>query len=167
MDLPGGDLPCGANEGCHGFRLRSENQAKLICNSYGPRCKGFVYSTKTGRFSPKGELQNKMVFAADLQLFVKSAFAESTVRNETCAVPLDQVHSQADGCRLPELDPNDESMSRHITKPEPLQCPGSQLTRYRSGVLELIEDTNKGETCSFRSKTHICLVIELRKEKRS
>lgn len=154
MDLPGGDLPCGVNESCHKFIVRSSHQAKLICNSYGSRCKGFVYSKESGTFIPKGELQNKMVFTTGMELFVKKTFAESAMTNETCAVPLDQFQSLADGCHLPELDPNDESITKLIKKPgTPLQCPGFQLTRYRSGVLEVIDHGGKGAVNVFFSST--------------
>ena len=70
--------------------------------------------------------------------------------NETCAVPLEQFQSLADGCHLPELDPNDESITKLIKKPgAPLQCSGSQLTRYRSGVLEVIDHGGKGAVNVF------------------
>lgn len=85
-----------------------------------------------------------MVFTTGMELFVKKTFAKNAMTNETCAVPLDQFQSLADGCHLPELDPNDESITKLIKKPgAPLQCSGSQLTRYRSGVLEVIDHGGK------------------------
>ena len=91
-----------------------------------------------------------MVSTTGIELFVKKTFAESALINETCAVPLDQFQSLADGCHLPELDPNDGSITKLIKKPEaPLQCPGSQLTRYRSGVLEVIDHGGKGAVNVF------------------
>lgn len=146
MDLPGGDLTCSANETCRNLKAPNPEQAKIICNSFSSRCKGFVYCVESGKFYPKGELKNKMVFTDGFDLYVKKAFAESDkpIQDETCAVPPDQFQSSADGCRLPDLDPNDESITKLIKKPEPLHCPGPQLTRYQRGVLELTENVSKG-----------------------
>ena len=145
MDLPGGDMVCAANETCNNFNAQSPGQAKNICNSYGSRCKGFVYSMQSGNVFLKGELKNKMVFTEGVELYIKKAFAKNAVQSETCAIPLDQFESFADGCRLPVLDPNDERIINLISKAEPVQCPGSQLTRYQGGVLELTEDARKGQ----------------------
>ena len=145
MDLPGGDMVCAANETCNHFSAESPEQAKITCNSYGSRCKGFVYSMQLGNVVLKGELNNKMVFTEGLDLYIKKAFTKNIVQSETCAIPLDQFEFFADGCRLPELDPNDERIIKLITKPEPVHCPGSQLTRYQRGVLELTEDASKGQ----------------------
>ena len=150
MDLPGGDIQCKENEHCRNFRLPSPEQAKMVCNWYGSRCKAFVYSVDTGEFYPKSEFTNKIVSSANHELYIKKAFyrlknGSDTTQDETCAVPLDQVQSSADGCRLPELDPNDEAITKFIGEPNPIQCPGSQLTHYRGGVLELTEEANKGE----------------------
>lgn len=151
MDLPGGDIPCIANESCLSFRVRSPEQAKVICNSYGSRCKGFVYFKETGNFYPKGELENKMMSKSGFDLYIKKDFAESALQNETqCAVPLKQFQSVGDACRLPELDPHDQRITKLIRKPEPLHCPGSQLTRYRRGVLELTKDAGKCVRICFR-----------------
>lgn len=144
MDLPGGEMVCAANETCNNFIVQSPELAKIICNSYGSRCRGFVYSVKSGNFHPKGELKNKMVLTEGVDLYIKRAYIETPEQNETCAISPDKFESFADGCRLPDLDPNDESITKLITKPEPLQCSGFQLTRYQRGVLELTEDAGKG-----------------------
>lgn len=149
MDLPGGDMACEANENCRDLTAQSPEQAKVICNSYGSRCKGFVYSVESGKVYPKGELKNKMIFTAGSELFIKETFAvnDTVTLRETCVVPLHKFQSFAEACRLPGLDPNDESITKLIKKPDPLQCPGSQLTRYKRGVLELTGDSSKGGKC--------------------
>lgn len=157
MDLPGGDIQCTENESCRNFQLPSAEQAKVICTMYGSRCKGFVYSVQTGEFFPKGELTSKIIFSSAHELYIKKAFYQSdTSQGETCALPLDQFQSNADECRLPELDPNDEALTKFIGQPNPIQCPGSQLTHYRRGVLELTEEANKGEIyLTFRISRYI------------
>ena len=147
MEMPGGDMKCEANESCQGFRVESPEQAKIVCNKYGSRCKGFVYSLKSGKFILKGALTDKIVFSTEHDLYVKSDFAQSnkTLQHGSCAVPLDQFQSFSDRCHLPELDPNDESIIQLISRPTPVQCPGFQLTRYEGGVLELTEEISKGK----------------------
>ena len=147
MEMPSGDMKCEANESCQGFQVESPEQAKIVCNKYGSRCKGFVYSLKSGKFILKGELTDKLVFSTEHDLYVKSDFAQSnkTLQHGSCIVPLDQFQSFSDGCRLPELDPNDESIIQLISRPTPVQCPGFQLTRYEGGVLELTEEISKGK----------------------
>ena len=175
MDLPGGDIPCVANESCLSFYVGNPEQAKVICNSYSSRCKGFVHFKETGNFYPKGKtgehnlvprafpfcskrkspgnevVENKMMSKSGFNLYIKKYFAESTLQNETqCAVLVKQFQSVDDACRLPELDPNDQRITKLIRKAEPLHCPGSQLTRYRRGVLELTKDADKCVRICFR-----------------
>ena len=145
MELPGGDIQCSKEEICHDFPPSSPEQAKTVCNSFGSRCKGFVYTVQTGRFYLKEELKDKMISSPAYTLFIKKDFYQGTSRqDETCAVGLDQFQSSADECRLPELDPNNEDIKALIGQPSPLLCPGLQLTRYRGGMLELTEEAIKG-----------------------
>lgn len=142
MDLLGGDIQCSGEETCRGFPPSSTEQAKIICSSFGSRCKGFVYTLQTGRMYLKQELTGKMISSPAHSLFIKKAFYQG--QHETCAVALEQFQSFADECRLPEMDPNNEDVKKLIGQPTPLQCPGVQLTRYRGGILELTEEANKG-----------------------
>ncbi|XP_022807728.1 uncharacterized protein LOC111344742 [Stylophora pistillata] len=153
MEMPGGNMKCEANESCHGFPVESPEQAKIICNKYGPRCKGFVYSLRSGKFIPKSELANKVVFSTEHDLYVKSDFEQSskTLQHGSCALPLDQFQSFSDGCHLPKLDPNDKSIIKLISRPNPIQCPGFQLTRYEGGILELTEETSRVDNISALS----------------
>ena len=166
MEMPGADMKCAVNESCRGFPVQSPEHAKIICNRYGPRCKAFVYSLKSGKFFPKGELTNKMVFSTDQDLYVKKEFTQSnkTMQDGTCAVPLDQFQSFADGCRLPNLDPNDESVTKLISQPKPIQCPGFQLTHYQGGVLELTEEISKGMTRTLNFQILIGAFLYLMKK---
>lgn len=143
MDLPKGDIICVANEACNNFNVRGPGHAKMICDSYGSRCKGFVYSIRSGKVSLKAELKNKMVLSEGSELFIKRAFAQSAQQKGQCIILPDQFESFTDKCHLPDLDPNDESITKFIQRPKPLKCPGSQLTRYRRGILELTEEASK------------------------
>ena len=143
MDLPGGDIQCSGEETCRGFPPSSLDQAKTICNSFGSRCKGFVYAVQTRKIYLKQDVTGKMISSPAYALFIKKAFYQG--KEETCAVALDKFQSLADECRLPEMDPNDEDVKMRIGQPTPLQCPGYQLTRYRGGILDLTEEANKGE----------------------
>ena len=142
MDLPGGDIECSGEETCRDFPPSSLEQAKIICNSFGSRCKGFVYTIQTGKIYLKQELTGKMISSPVYALFIKKAFYQG--QDDTCAVALDQFQSLTDECRLPEMDPNDEDVIKLTGQPTPLQCPGYQLTRYRGGILELTEEANRG-----------------------
>ena len=142
MDLPGGDIHCSGEETCRGFPPSSIEQAKTICNSFGSRCKGFVYTAQTGIIYLKQDLTGKMISSPAHALFMKKAFYQE--QDETCAVALDRLQSSPDECRLPEMDPNNEDVKKLIGQPTPLQCPGVQLTRYRGGILELTEEADKG-----------------------
>ena len=145
MDLPGVDIQCSGEEKCRDFPPSSPEQAKIICNSFGSRCKGFVYSVQSGEFYLKEELTSKMIFSPAHALFIKKTFYQSNSgQDENCAVALDQFQSSAVECRLPELDPNNEDIRKLIGQPKPIQCPGFLLTRYRGGILELTEEANKG-----------------------
>ena len=145
MDLQGGDIQCSEKEICRDFPSSSPEQAKAVCNSFGSRCKGFVYTVQTGKFYLKEELKGKMISSPANELFIKKAFYQgNSKQDETCAVGLDQFQSSADECRLPELDPNNEDIKTLIGQPSPLLCPGLQLTRYRGGILQLTEEANKG-----------------------
>ena len=142
MNLPSGDIQCSREESCRNFPPSSPEQAKIICNSFGSRCKGFVYIVQTGRIYLKQELTGKMIYSPSHALFIKKAFYQR--QNETCAVALSQFQSSADECRLPEMDPNNEDVKRLIGQPKPIRCKGVQLTHYRRGVLELTEEAHKG-----------------------
>ena len=142
MDLPNGDMQCSGEEMCRDFPPSNPDQAKVICNSFGPRCKGFVYIAQTGRISLKQELKGKMIYSPAHALFIKKAFYQE--QDETCAIALNQFQSSGDECRLPEIDPNNEDVKRLIGQPKPLQCKDVQLTHYRGGVLELTEEAVKG-----------------------
>lgn len=100
MEMPGGNMECQANESCHGFPVESPEQAKMICNKYGPRCKGFVYSLRSGKFIPRGELTDEVVLSTEHDLYVKSEFAQSnkTLQHGSCALPLDQFQSFSNEC---------------------------------------------------------------------
>ena len=74
MDLQGGDIQCSEKEICRGFPPSSPEQAKAVCNSFGSRCKGFVYTVQTGKFYLKEELKGKMISSPANELFIKKAF---------------------------------------------------------------------------------------------
>lgn len=150
-------MVCAAKEICNKFNVQSPEEAKRICDSYGSRCKGFVYIVKSGIVHLKGELENKMVLTQGYELFIKRSFTQKTQQNSKCAIRLDQSESFTDRCRLPDLDPYDEGITKLIQKPELLRCPGSQLTRYRRGVLELKEDESKGKRAKGANMSAVSL----------
>ena len=161
MDLLGGNMICATKEICNKFNVQSPEQAKRICDSYGSRCKGFVYVIKSGSVHLKGELENNMVFTEGYELFIKRSFAQKAQQNSKCVIRLDQSESFTDRCRLPDLDPFDEGITKLIQKPELLRCPGSQLTRYRRGVLELTEDKNKGKRAERANMSAVSLLKDI------
>ena len=52
-EQPGGDMPCGSKEKCRTLSVRSVTQAKVLCDTYRDKCKGFVYEAKSRKFSGK------------------------------------------------------------------------------------------------------------------
>jgi len=93
MDLPSGDIQCSGEEICRDFPPSSQDQAKIIYNSFGSRCKGFLYTSQTGRIYLKQELTGKMISSPAHALFIKKAFYQE--QDETCAIALNQFQSSA------------------------------------------------------------------------
>ena len=64
-----------------------------------------------------------------------------------CAVPLKQAvidGSEKGGCKLPNLNPFDSSVTKYMDRMEPLECDGTLYTEYKGNVLKVLKTAGDG-----------------------
>jgi hypothetical protein len=141
-----GNMPCDDDEECVTWRLHTPRQAKLLCDAYFDKCKGFVF-TSSHEVYFKSDVKGKFIPHPGQTLYIKKAHAQGIdIPLEVCAVEVDyKLFSDfSEGCKLAEFNPFDKTIMQFIKKPEPLECKGEQKTLYRNGVIEFIPSKEKG-----------------------
>ena len=140
--MKGNDLSCDKDGKCHEFRVRSPEQAMMLCQSYGKHCQGFVFASKSGRLFLKTNLDAEFVHDPFLEFYVKAEFRSSVdILEETqCAIPIDDFQdSSLSKCNLPTLDPFNANIMKYIDKTKTvIVCQGEHYTTYHDGILSLM-----------------------------
>jgi hypothetical protein len=162
--VKGNDLPCDKDGKCHEFRLRSAEQAMILCQSYGKECQGFVFASKSGRLFLKTNVSSEPLHDPFLEFYVRAEFRKNVdlVEERQCAIPIEDFQESSQfKCTLPVLDPFNANIMKYMDKMKTvIACQGEHYTTYHGGILSLVR-TGVLLIYSFTVLSNVKLVLTI------